>query len=289
MKNELLLLGSVIVIYGDHDARISKKYYNIMHNYDPYTDTVLTSEDEGYILVNDYTMEVEKNVPFIIWTKDEKFNKEVSTVAGMIDVLPTLGNMFNIHSDYQMGKDILSLKKDDNKFGKIQIEEAKRYYLGVHCVQYSNEDYTIKFMNNVYTPTVQQPVVQPVAQTQIDLQIGNQYMNVNGVARLIDNNGTMPVLSNGRTMLPIRAVIEALGGTIEWDANTFTTTVTLRTKNIKIKIGDKVAYVNGVAKSLDVPAQLINQRTMLPLRFIMENLGGNVTWEDATQIVRIKY
>lgn len=109
-----LLDNTVIVIYGDHDARISKKYYNIMHNYDPYTDTVLTSEDEGYTLVNDYTMEVEKNVPFIIWTKDEKFNKEVSTVAGMIDVLPTLGNMFNIHSDYQMGKDILSLKKDDN-------------------------------------------------------------------------------------------------------------------------------------------------------------------------------
>ena len=53
--------------------------------------------------------------------------------------------------------------------------------------------------------------------------------------------------------------------------------------------GDKVAYVNGTAKTLDVPAQLINQRTMLPLRFVMENLGGNVTWDDATQIVVIKY
>ena len=174
------------------------------------------------------------------------------------------------------------VKKGDSNFEDIQIEDAKRYYLGVHCVQYSNEDYTIKFMNNISTPVYQ-------GTTQIDLQIGNQYMNVNGVGRLIDNNGTMPVLSNGRTMLPIRAVIEALGGTIEWDANTFTTTVTIGNKNIKIKIGDKVAYVNGTAKNLDVPAQLINQRTMLPLRFIMENLGGNVTWEDATQIVRIKY
>ena len=83
---------------------------------------------------------------------------------------------------------------------------------------------------NIYTP-----VYYPVGQTQIDLQIGNQYMNVNGVARLIDNNGTMPVLSNGRTMLPIRAVVESLGGTINWDANTFTTTVAIGGKNIRIR------------------------------------------------------
>lgn len=162
------------------------------------------------------------------------------------------------------------------------VTESCRYYFKIAAKTYSNEDYTIKFVNNI-----QVPVYQGV--TTIDLQIGNTYMNVNGVGRLIDNNGTMPVLSSGRTMLPIRAVIETLGGTIDWDNDTFTTTVAIGNKNIKIKIGDKVAYVNGTAKSLDVPAQLINQRTMLPLRFIMENLGGNVTWDDATQIVVIKY
>lgn len=202
----------------------------------------------------------------------------------------------------QNAKYLLTIYKEDNNaqlvdVGSVEINsetkkvtinnvlESCRYYFVVSAKTYSNEDYTIKCMNNVLSTSV----YYPVGQTQIDLQIGNQYMNVNGVARLIDNNGTMPVLSNGRTMLPIRAVIESLGGTINWDANTFTTTVTIGGKNIRIKIGDMVAYVNGTAKSLDVPAQLINQRTMLPLRFIMENLGGNVTWEDATQIVRIKY
>lgn len=160
------------------------------------------------------------------------------------------------------------------------VDESCRYYFKVASKTYSNDDYTIKFVNNVYVPTYQ-------GTTKIDLQIGNMYMNVNGAARLIDNNGTMPVLSSGRTMLPIRAVIEALGGTVEWDDRTFTTTVKIDSKTIKIKVGDKVAYVNGVAKSLDVPAQLINQRTMLPLRFIMENLGGSVTWDDATQVVVI--
>lgn len=174
------------------------------------------------------------------------------------------------------------IKSDDNSFETINVEKSGRYYFKVTSRNYSNEDYTIKFTNNIYTPIYQ-------GTTTIDLQIGNMYMNVNGVGRLIDNNGTMPVLSSGRTMLPIRAVIEALGGTIDWDNDTFTTTLKIGTKNISIKVGDKVAYVNGTAKTLDVPAQLINQRTMLPLRFIMENLGGNVTWDDATQIVVIKY
>jgi hypothetical protein len=195
--------------------------------------------------------------------------------------------MFNISKENLDGKLVSVVNKEVNAENKVVevegVTESCRYYFKVTSRTYSNDDYTIKFMNNI----VNTPVYQGA--TQIDLQIGNQYMNVNGVGRLIDNNGTTPVLSNGRTMLPIRAVIEALGGTVEWDNNTFTTTVAIGNRNIRIKIGEKVAYVNGTAKSLDVPSQLINQRTMLPLRFIMENLGGNVTWDDATQIVVIKY
>ena len=137
-------------------------------------------------------------------------------------------------------------------------------------------------MNNLYTQSY------PTT-TTIYLQIGNKYMTVNDAQRLIDNNGTTPVLKAGRTMLPIRAVIEALGGSIEWDANAFATTVKIGNKNIYIKIGEKVAYVNGIAKKLDVASTTINGRTMLPIRFVMENLGGNVTWDANTQKVKIVY
>lgn len=107
-----LLENTVIVIYGDHDARIDEEYYNYFYNYDPYTDTVLNSNDEGYKLYNEYTYELDRKVPFIIWTKDKEYNIEVDTPMGMIDAMPTLGNMFNIHSKYQMGHDIFSV--DDN-------------------------------------------------------------------------------------------------------------------------------------------------------------------------------
>lgn len=107
-----LLENTVIVIYGDHDARIDEEYYNYFNNYDPYTDTVLNSNDEGYKLYNEYTYELDRKVPFIIWTKDREYNIEVDTPMGMIDAMPTLGNMFNFHSKYQMGHDIFSV--DDN-------------------------------------------------------------------------------------------------------------------------------------------------------------------------------
>ena len=64
------------------------------------------------VSVDDY--ELNKKVPFIIWTRDKNFNKTVDTPMGMIDVLPTLGNMLGIHSDFQLGKDIFSLDSEDN-------------------------------------------------------------------------------------------------------------------------------------------------------------------------------
>ena len=107
---EGLLENTVIVIYGDHDARIDEEYYNYFYNYDPYTDTVLNSNDEGYVLYNEYTYELDRKVPFIIWTKDKEYNLEVDTPMGMIDAMPTLGNMFNFYSKYQMGHDIFSVE-----------------------------------------------------------------------------------------------------------------------------------------------------------------------------------
>lgn len=110
LDNAGLLENTVIVIYGDHDAKISQKYYNMLYNYDPIQDKVLEPEDEGYVEYNKYNYIQDKKVPLIIWTKDKKYQANIKTPTGMIDVLPTLGNMFNIHSDYQLGHDVMSLK-----------------------------------------------------------------------------------------------------------------------------------------------------------------------------------
>lgn len=114
LDKEGLLENTVLVIYGDHDARLDFEDFNLLYNYDPITDTIKTENDEGYIPYTKYNYELDRKVPFIIWTKDQNYNLNVNTPMGMIDVLPTLGNMIGIHSDYQLGKDIMNLKGEDN-------------------------------------------------------------------------------------------------------------------------------------------------------------------------------
>lgn len=109
-----LLENTVIVIYGDHDARIERSNYEKMYNYDPYTDSMLNKNDMGYIDFNEYEYEINKNVPFIIWTKDKTYTETVNTPMGMIDVLPTLGNMLGVSSKYSLGTDVFDISNGDN-------------------------------------------------------------------------------------------------------------------------------------------------------------------------------
>ena len=130
LDKEGLLENTVLVIYGDHDARLDFEDFNLLYNYDPITDTIKTENDEGYIPYTKYNYELDRKVPFIIWTKDQNYNLNVNTPMGMIDVLPTLGNMIGIHSDYQLGKDIMNLKGDDNTVTFIDgsFLTSKEYY-----------------------------------------------------------------------------------------------------------------------------------------------------------------
>ena len=111
-----LLENTVVVLYGDHDAKIKESEYNYYLNYDPFTDSVLSEGDEGYIPVDEYCYNINRRVPFIIWTKDHKEYEptEVTSVAGMYDALPTLGNMFGFHDEYALGHDLFSSYAKDN-------------------------------------------------------------------------------------------------------------------------------------------------------------------------------
>ena len=113
MDKEGLLDNTVIVIYGDHDARLGKQQFNYMYNYNPVNKTIRDVEDPNYREFNDYDYELIKSVPLIIWSKDMDKSIEVTKPMGMIDVLPTLGNMLGVYSKYSLGRDIMSTKKED--------------------------------------------------------------------------------------------------------------------------------------------------------------------------------
>lgn len=108
-----ILEDTVIVLYGDHDARLPKEDYQKMYNYDKETDGILSSDTPGYINFDSYQYELNRKVPFVIWTKDGKYKGTNSNVMGMYDVLPTLGNMFGFSNPYALGNDIFSIGENN--------------------------------------------------------------------------------------------------------------------------------------------------------------------------------
>jgi len=122
----------------------------------------------------------------------------------------------------------------------------------------------------------------------IALAIGDPYMSVNGRRFEIDpGRGTEPLIKAGRTILPIRAIVEALGGTIGWEENERKITIAGGGTVIEMWIGSTEMKVNEAKITNDVPPEIINARTYVPLRFVAENLKCAVGWESQTRTVTI--
>ena len=122
----------------------------------------------------------------------------------------------------------------------------------------------------------------------LTMQVGNPVMTVNGAEQEIDpGNETAPVVINDRTLAPIRAIIEAMGGTVGWEQETQTVALNYGSDEIRLIIDNTTAYLNGDAHTLDTAPTIINDRTMLPIRFIAESFEFDVDWTQETQTVTI--
>ncbi|MDR1246247.1 MAG: N-acetylmuramoyl-L-alanine amidase [Clostridiales Family XIII bacterium] len=99
-----------------------------------------------------------------------------------------------------------------------------------------------------------------------------------------------PVIIEGRTLVPARAVFETLGGTVLWDDSGYPiqlVSVAYQGAAVNLTIGSVTALVNGAEARLDVPAQIVNERTLIPVRFVSESLGLTVRWNEAGRVVDI--
>lgn len=96
-----------------------------------------------------------------------------------------------------------------------------------------------------------------------------------------------PYIKDGRTLAPIRVILETLGMAVSWNDATKTATAISGGTVINITIGLNVAMINGQPKKLDVPAEITNGRTFVPVRFFAEALDMNVEWDNYTRTVAI--
>ena len=134
-------------------------------------------------------------------------------------------------------------------------------------------------------------VIGEQPRTVLVLRVGSPTMKAGSSSVVLD---APPVIVEGRTLVPIRAVVESLAGTVAWDAASQTVSISLDGTELKLVIGKSSALVNGKSTPVDstnpkVVPQILNSRTMLPLRFVAESLGADVQWEDSTQTITITY
>jgi len=97
-----------------------------------------------------------------------------------------------------------------------------------------------------------------------------------------------PIIENGRTLVPLRAIFEAMGATVTWNDTTNTITATKGSTTVILPIGSTAPTVNGEVYKLDVPAKIIDNRTLAPLRFVGEAFGGNVGWDENNSTIYIQ-
>jgi len=112
-------------------------------------------------------------------------------------------------------------------------------------------------------------------------------VTINGTPVVFEDQ--TPVIVDGRTLVPVTDVFRALGFTSSWDGEARQTTLTNNDHRVVITIDNDTFFANGVPQTLDVPAQIINGRNMLPIRAVLEGVGKEIGWDGGTQTVLITY
>ncbi|MHB8918286.1 MAG: copper amine oxidase N-terminal domain-containing protein, partial [Desulfocucumaceae bacterium] len=103
------------------------------------------------------------------------------------------------------------------------------------------------------------------------------------------NFDVAPEVENGRILVPVRAIFEAMGANLVWDGVYQAVIATRGDIEVVLQIGNDKAFKNGNEIKLDVPAKIMNGRTMVPLRFVSESFGAEVSWDADTSTVNVTY
>ena len=127
LEKNNLLDNTVLIIYGDHDAKIKKNQFEYFYNYNIKTGKFTEKDDENYKTIDDIDYELLRNVPFIIYSKEIE-PRIIEETASMLDAFPTIANMFGFETKYTLGSDIFSTKDNLVVFPNGNWLTNKIYY-----------------------------------------------------------------------------------------------------------------------------------------------------------------
>ncbi len=163
-----------------------------------------------------------------------------------------------------------------------------------------NTDFTV---NGLETGSTHRYIVQPISYAEIADNVYGQNsvcavcgQNDNDIKVFVNGvridfskyDNVMPIIENGRTLVPVRAVSESLSAKVVWHDDTEKIDITKDGIFINLTVGDSTAYVDGEQHQLDVAPSIVSDRTLVPLRFISESLRLNVSWDDNSKTITIE-
>ena len=166
---------------------------------------------------------------------------------------------------------------------------ANKYWIVVNSwgINYGLKGmYLIPFKNKFDTAIAVSDTITPskYKAKSIKFKVSEDKFYVDGEEKKFD---VIPYIKNSRTYVSVRFITESLGASVEWNNDTQEVTVRSEEAIIVLKIGSRSIYVDGVKYNLDVAPEIVNDRTMLPIRFIAEYLNCEVDWEASTNSVII--
>lgn len=130
--------------------------------------------------------------------------------------------------------------------------------------------------------------------SEIQMVVNYPIMTIDGINLEIDpGRSTSPVIIKewGRTVVPVRSIIEAIGGSVSWNSQSKKVSIELNGTKVELTIGSAIAIVNGKEAWIDenhsVKPIIINSRTMIPIRFVVESLGGTVEYDEKTMKIKM--
>jgi len=182
------------------------------------------------------------------------------------------GTTYNIIGQARKGE-TLTLWDVSGDWYKAKTASGQEVYIRSDMIQPSTGN-TVPAVAVTTPPTVAAPTQ---AKTPIVMMDGRQMQFE-----------VSPIIENGRTLVPLRAIFEAMGAQVQWNDTTQTVTATRGSITVILTIGSTSPTINGKVWPLDVSAKIVNGRTLAPLRFIGEALGGTVTWDDAAYTVKMQ-
>jgi len=204
--------------------------------------------------------------------------------------------LFRSDAPNDIGISVTDFYITSTSYADVNVEPKTTYYYSVKPVlaearPFEGIDEKLGDVIATFVVTTGDQVYKPGSYKHfIMLKLEDPNMSVDGVSQEVDpGRGTAPVVIAGRTMVPIRAVVEAIGGTVEWDGATKKITLTARGNTVEMWLGKTDIKINGESKKMDIAPVSKNDRTFVPVRFAAENLNCKVDWINSTKEAVIVY